>query len=43
MNAGKYIKIFDDVPYVFKLGHGLLPETEPDKLDRLIKFYRKYK
>jgi uroporphyrinogen decarboxylase len=43
MNAGKYIKIFDDVPYVFNLGHGLLPETEPDKLDRLIKFYRKYK
>ena len=30
-------------PYIFNLGHGLLPETDPDKLGKLIKFYREYK
>ena len=40
--ASKYFKIFKDDPYVFNLGHGLLPQTEPDKVDRLIKFYRNY-
>ena len=38
-----YLNVFKEVPYVFNLGHGLLPETEPDKLGRLIKFYREYK
>ena len=38
--ATKYIQTFKDIPYVFNLGHGLLPETDPDKLHRLIKFYR---
>ena len=40
--ATKYIKTFKDFPYVFNLGHGLLPETDPDKVKKLIKFYRKY-
>ncbi len=40
--AAKYIKIFKDTPYVFNLGHGLLPETDPDKLGKLIRFYRNY-
>ena len=38
--ATKYIQAFKDIPYVFNLGHGLLPETDPDKVDMLIKFYR---
>ena len=38
--ATKYIKTFKDIPYVFNLGHGLLPETDPDRVDKLIKFYR---
>ena len=38
--ATKYINTFKDKPYVFNLGHGLLPETDPDKVDKLIKFYR---
>ena len=38
--ATKYIQVFKDIPYVFNLGHGLLPETDPDKVDMLIKFYR---
>ena len=28
------------MPYVFNLGHGLLPETDPAKVEKLIKFYR---
>jgi uroporphyrinogen decarboxylase len=42
-NASKYLSIFKDTSYVFNLGHGLLPETDPGKVDRLIKFYREYK
>jgi len=40
--ATKYIHIFKDIPYVFNLGHGLLPETDPDRVKRLIEFYRNY-
>ena len=40
--ATKYIQIFKDIPYVFNLGHGLLPETDPDKVEMLIKFYRNF-
>ncbi len=40
--ATKYIKTFKDIPYVFNLGHGLLPETDPDKVQMLINFYRNY-
>jgi uroporphyrinogen decarboxylase len=42
-NATKYLDTFRGTPYIFNLGHGLLPETDPDKVDRLIKFYRDYK
>ena len=38
--ATKYIKTFKDIPYVFNLGHGLLPETDPDNVKKLIEFYR---
>ncbi len=41
-NARKYLDAFKDLPYVFNLGHGMLPETNPDKVDKLIKFYREY-
>ena len=40
--ATKYIKSFKDIPYVFNLGHGLLPETDPDKVQRLVEFYRNF-
>ncbi len=40
--ATKYIQSFKGIPYVFNLGHGLLPETDPDKLEKLIKFYRDF-
>jgi len=37
-----YLDVFKNIPYVFNLGHGLLPSTDPDKVERLIKFYRNY-
>ena len=30
------------ITYIFNLGHGLLPETDPDKVEKLIKFYRNF-
>jgi len=42
-NAMKYLSIFKNVPYIFNLGHGLLPETDPEKVGKLIKLYREYK
>jgi len=41
-NARKYLDAFKGLPYVFNLGHGMLPETNPDKVNKLIKFYREY-
>ena len=40
--AKKYLDTFKGLPYIFNLGHGLLPETDPDKVSKLIKFYREY-
>ena len=40
--AKKYLDTFKGLPYIFNLGHGLLPETDPDKISKLIKFYREY-
>ena len=41
-NTREYLDAFKDLPYVFNLGHGLLPETDPDKVEKLVKFYREY-
>ena len=32
-----YLNIFKDHPYVFNLGHGVLPETDPNMMDYLVK------
>ena len=40
--ATRYIQTFKDIPYIFNLGHGLLPETDPDKVEKLIKYYRNF-
>lgn len=42
-SAKKYLDIFKEVPYIFNLGHGIIPETSPDKLEKLITFVRKNK
>ena len=41
-SAKKYLDTFKGLPYIFNLGHGLLPETDPDKVAKLVKFYREY-
>ena len=38
----KYLDIFKDHPYIFNLGHGILPETNPDMVEILIKTVRDY-
>jgi len=40
--ASKYLDIFKDYPYVFNLGHGVLPETDPMMIDYLVKFVKDY-
>ena len=35
--AKKYLDIFKDHPYIFNLGHGILPETDPGMMDYLVK------
>ena len=40
--AKKYLDIFKDHPYIFNLGHGVLPETNPDMMDYLVKTVKDY-
>ena len=35
--AKRYLDIFKDHPYIFNLGHGVLPETDPQMMDYLVK------
>ena len=39
----KYLNIFKDHPYIFNLGHGILPETKIEMVEDLIKIVRNYK
>ena len=39
----KYLNIFKDHPYIFNLGHGLLPETDPDILQKVIQRVNNFK
>ncbi len=38
----KYLDIFKDHPYIFNLGHGVLPETDPSMMDCLVKIVKDY-
>ena len=38
-----YLNIFKDHPYVFNLGHGILPKTEVDMVYELVETVRNYK
>ena len=42
-NAEKYLNIFKDYPYVFNLGHGVLPEIKPEAVEYLIQIVRNKK
>ena len=39
----KYLSIFKDHPYVFNLGHGILPETKIEMVEELIDIVRNFK
>jgi uroporphyrinogen decarboxylase len=41
--AEKYLNIFKDHPYVFNLGHGILPETKLNMVQELIHIVRDFK
>ena len=40
--ATKYLDIFKDHPYIFNLGHGVLPETDIGMMDYLVKTVKDY-
>ena len=38
----KYLNIFKDHPYIFNLGHGVVPETDPAKVKYLVELVKDY-
>ena len=40
--AKKYLDFFKNKPYIFNLGHGILPKTKPENVKRLVEFVRSY-
>ena len=36
------LSVFKNKPYIFNLGHGVLPETDPKMVDQLVKIVRDY-
>ena len=38
----KYLDIFKDHPYIFNLGHGILPETNPSMMEYMVKIVKDY-
>ena len=40
--ATKYLDIFKDHPYIFNLGHGVLPETDPNMFEFLVNTVKNY-
>ena len=39
-NTEKYLNIFKDYPYIFNLGHGVLPEIKPEIIEFIIQLVR---
>jgi len=39
----KYLEIFKDHPYIFNLGHGVLPETKPEMVELLVNIVKDFK
>tara|TARA_Y100000590_G_scaffold79926_1_gene88726 strand:- start:356 stop:1303 length:948 start_codon:yes stop_codon:yes gene_type:complete len=42
-NIDKYLNAFKDYPYIFNLGHGVLPETKPETIEYVIQTIRSKK
>jgi len=42
-NTEKYLNIFKDYPYIFNLGHGVLPEIKPEIIEYIIQLVRNKK
>ena len=42
-NVEKFITIFSDYPYIFNLGHGVMPETRPEMIEYVVKIIREKK
>jgi uroporphyrinogen decarboxylase len=40
--AIKYLDVFKDHPYIFNLGHGILPETKPEMVEYLVNTVKNY-
>ena len=38
----KYLENFKNHPYIFNLGHGVLPETNPNMVDYLVKMVKDF-
>ena len=41
-NIIRYLDIFKDHPYIFNLGHGVLPDTDPNMMEYLVKTVKDY-
>ena len=41
--AINYLEIFKEHPYIFNLGHGILPETDPKMVEILVQTVKEYK
>jgi uroporphyrinogen decarboxylase len=42
-NVDRYLNVFKGHPYIFNLGHGLLPETDPEVLQKVIERVNNFK
>ena len=42
-NTENYLNIFKDYPYIFNLGHGVLPKTKPEIIEYIIQIVREKK
>ena len=40
--AKRYLDFFKNKPYIFNLGHGILPQTRPESVKKLVEFVRSY-
>lgn len=40
--AKRYLDFFKNRPYIFNLGHGILPQTKPENVKKLVEFVRGY-